>query len=41
MNEFKIKDILKTPVVKRTGVQKFYLAMHLQQAVPFFANYAG
>ena len=41
MNEHKIKDILKISPDKRDSGQNFYLRMHLQQNVPFFANYSG
>lgn len=41
MNEHKIKDILKIPTKERNSNQHFYLRMHLQQNVPFFANYGG
>ena len=41
MNEYKIKDILKISPKLRDSNQSFYLRMHLQQNVPFFANYGG
>ena len=41
MNEHKIRDIMKISPDKRDSGQNFYLRMHLQQNVPFFANYSG
>ena len=41
MNEHKIKEILKVPTKERNSGQSFFLRMHLQQNVPFFANYGG